>query len=484
MIIVSNRLPVSVKRQGNALRIVESSGGLVRALAQVFQRVCGVWIGWSGADLDPAAEDALRRYRGSFSFNLHPVNLSHAETSNFYYGFSNEIIWPLFHDLQSRCNFDSAYWQAYVAVNRKFARATLRCSQPDEFVWVHDYHLVHVAEYMREARRNQGLGFFLHIPFPPPDIFNKLPWRVEYLKAILQYDLAGFQTPRDLRNFAACIQTLLPEAEIAVQGCQVEVQHAGRRTVAASFPISIDFRAIADLAADPKTEERFQQLNQCLPQRVLLSVDRLDYTKGIPERLIVFQELLRQNPELHRKVILSQVVVPSREAVPRYKELRREVERRISSINGEFSEPGWTPVQYIYRSLSLRELVAYYRAADVALVTPLKDGMNLVAKEYCAARINNDGVLVLSEFAGAAEQLKAGALLVNPYDAVATAQAIRCACEMPEHERRLRMEEMRRNIQSQDVFRWVEDFHQAARKAVATGGGRRLLPEESLANAS
>jgi trehalose 6-phosphate synthase len=483
MIIVSNRLPVSVKRQGNSLRVVENNGGLVRALTQVFQQVSGVWIGWSGSHLDPAAEDALRRYRGGFSFNLHPVSLSPVETSNFYYGFSNEIIWPLFHDLQSRCNFDSAYWKAYTEVNRKFARATLRCSQPGEFIWIHDYHLVHVAEYIREARKKQVLGFFLHIPFPPPDIFSKLPWRSEYLKALLQYDLIGFQTPRDLRNFAACVQTLLPEAEVTAPEGEVEVIYSGRRSLASSFPISIDFRAISDMAGDHATEERYQQLSQSLPHRVLLSVDRLDYTKGIPERLIVFQELLRENPGLHRKVILSQVVVPSREAVPRYKELKREVERRVSSINGEFSEPGWTPVQYIYRNLSLRELVAYYRAADIALVTPLKDGMNLVAKEFCAARIHNDGVLVLSEFAGAADQLGMGALLVNPYDAVATAQAIRRAYEMPEHERKTRMEEMRAAVQCQDVFRWVEDFDNAARRA-AQASRERDQTEDSFATAS
>jgi trehalose 6-phosphate synthase len=238
------------------------------------------------------------------------------------------------------------------------------------------------------------------------------------------------------------------------------------------------------MAASPQTEDRFQELSQCLPQRVLLGVDRLDYTKGIPERLKAFHHLLRECPDLHRKIILIQVVVPSREAVPRYKELKREVERRVSTINGEFSEPGWTPVQYIYRSLELQELLAYYRAADIALVTPLKDGMNLVAKEFCAARINHDGVLVLSEFAGAAEQLKNGALLVNPYDTVATAQAIRRACEMPETERRTRMEEMRIHIQWHDVFRWVEDFQDAARRAgTARGGTQVLVPQGTLADA-
>lgn len=484
LIIVSNRLPVSIKRQGTSLRIVENNGGLVRALQQVFKRTAGNWIGWSGSDLDPIAEDALRRYRGSFSFVLHPVPLSQAETSSFYHGFSNEIIWPLFHDLQTKCNFDSSYWKAYTEVNAKFARATLRNSQPEEFVWVHDYHLAHLAGCMRETRKTQRLGFFLHIPFPPPDIFEKLPWRTEYLRALLHYDLVGFQTSRDLRNFSACVQSLLPEAEIARQGGQVEVLFAGRRTLAASFPISIDFQAMTEMSAALKTEKRFQELNDCLPQRVLLGVDRLDYTKGIPERLKAFQHLLRQYPDLHRRVILIQVVVPSRESVPRYKELKREVERRISTINGEFSEPGWTPVQYIYRNLELQELMAYYRAADIALVTPLKDGMNLVAKEFCASRVNNDGVLVLSEFAGAAEQLKDGALLVNPYDTVATAQAIRRACDMPEEERKIRMKGMRSSIQWNDVFRWVEDFENAALQAGKVTFSEQAFGENALADAS
>jgi trehalose 6-phosphate synthase len=235
--------------------------------------------------------------------------------------------------------------------------------------------------------------------------------------------------------------------------------------LAASFPISIDFQSISKLAACKQTEERRIEICRCLPEHTLIGVDRLDYTKGIPERLKAFQHLLREYPGLHRKITLIQLVVPSREAVPKYQELKREVERLVSRINGEFSEPGWAPIQYLYRSVSLEELLAYYRAADIALVTPLKDGMNLVAKEFCAARIDDGGVLVLSEFAGAAAQLKNGALLVNPYDTRATAETIKRACEMPEEDRRWRMEELRTGIKSHDVFRWLKDFQRAAQVA-------------------
>lgn len=470
LIVVSNRLPVSVERRGANVRIVPSSGGLVRALAQTLQRVPGVWIGWSGADEDPALEARIRQFQGGFSLGLCPVNLTSPETSSFYYGFSNEIIWPLFHDLQSRCNFDPAYWNTYRQVNRKFARAVLEQSSPEDFVWVHDYHLAHVAENIREERDDQNIGFFLHIPFPPPDIFEKLPWREEYLRALLQYNLLGFQTARDLHNFSACLQTIMPEA-VHTRGEGLDIVFAGKRTRAASFPISIDFRAIARLAAGGPAESRRREICACLPRHTLLGVDRLDYTKGVPERLKAFQLLLKQHPGLRRHITLIQIVVPSREAVPKYQELKRDIERLVSGINGEFSEPGWAPVQYLYRNLGLEELLAYYRAADIALVTPLKDGMNLVAKEFCAARVENDGVLVLSEFAGAAAQLKKGALLVNPYDTVATAEAIRRACEMPQSDRQARMKELRTGIERQDVFRWLDDFQLAADCAGERAGG-------------
>jgi trehalose 6-phosphate synthase len=387
--------------------------------------------------------------------------LSAAERDAFYLGFSNEIIWPLFHDLQTRCHFNPAYWSVYEQVNRTFARAAEAHLNTPGYIWVQDYHLMHVGQELRERGVTTPIGFFLHIPFPPLDIFLKLPWRTQILQALLAYDLIGFQTARDRRNFVQCVRTLLRDVTVRGKGQVISARTGDRDIRLGYFPISIDSRALARRAGSAEVTEHIQQLRAAMPDRqLILGVDRLDYTKGIPEKLEAYRTALARYPDLHGKLTLTQVVVPSRTDIPAYADLKAEIEQLVGEINGQFTQYGWVPIQYFFRSLSQVELLAYYRLADIALITPLKDGMNLVAKEYCASSLD-DGVVILSEFAGAAAQMHRGALLVNPHDVNGTADAIYRAWTMPQHERRVRLTTLRRSVRDYDIFWWVDAFMRA-----------------------
>lgn len=465
LIVVSNRLPFVFKRsRGGRWTTEGGSGGLVSALLPVLRDRGGSWVGWPGtagmhADLESAVAAA-----DASGFDLKAVMLNARQVHDFYHGFSNEIVWPLFHDLQSLCNFEPRYWSAYKDVNRRFAKATLSIVHPRDFIWVHDYHLMNVAAELRAMGWRSNIGFFLHIPFPAPDIFFSLPWRLTLVHALLQYDLIGFQTMRDCRNFVQCLRTLMPGVTVQGRGQVVTVSGEGRTVRVGGFPIGIDYQAFMEQAASSEVAARAQELKRLLSKRKLvLGVDRLDYTKGIPQRLRAFQAALENYPRLRERVSLIQVVVPSREDIPQYHELKTEIEQLVGRINGAYARPGgWVPVWYSYGSLSRLDLLAYYRAADIALITPLKDGMNLVAKEYCACSIEEDCVLILSEFAGAAAQLQKGALLVNPHDIEGVADTVNRAFTMSEGERRLRMKLMRRAVREADIFWWVDSFLRAA----------------------
>jgi trehalose 6-phosphate synthase len=466
LIVVSNRLPFAFRRdETGRFRAEPGGGGLVTALLPVLRHRGGTWIGWAGTvEETPEIAGELAAAGGQSGYTLKSVPLDAEEVRNFYEGFANEIIWPLFHDMQMLCNFDPAYWRTYCEVNRKYARAVREAAAPGDFVWVHDYHLMGVASELRRLGTDCRLAFFLHIPFPAPDIFLKLPWRLTLIESLLQYDLVGFQTARDRRNFLQCARALMRGVEVEGRGAVVQVATGGRRIRVGNFPISIDFNAFVRQAAAPEVAARAQELHQLLPGRKLvLGIDRLDYTKGIPLRLRAFHSLLTRHPGLRERVSLIQVVVPSREDIPEYRGLKTEIEQLVGKINGDFVHPGgWVPVWYVYRSLSRLDLLAYYRAADIGLITPLKDGMNLVAKEYCACSIEEDCVLILSEFAGAAAQLGRGALLVNPYDIEGVADAIHRAWHMEAGERQARMRGLRRAIRDADVFWWVDAFLRAA----------------------
>ncbi len=466
LVIVSNRLPIALSRREDGEWVIESgSGGLVTAMAPVLRHRGGVWIGWPGAvEEDGLQLDSLLHQAGRDSgYRLTPVLLTAEEKEKYYQGFSNEIVWPLFHDLTSHCVFDPSYWHVYCGVNRKFAHVLADTAGEGDFIWVHDYHLMTVAKELRQLRPSARIAFFLHIPFPPLDIFVRLPWRFQILQALLEYDLIGFQTLRDRRNFIQCVRTLVKHVTLVGKG-QVVTVHVGKREVRiGTFPISIDFNEFAKLAATKEVAEKAWFLHEDLPQRqIILGVDRLDYTKGVPEKLNAFRNALRRYPELQQRVVLVQVLVPSRRDIPKYLDLKTEIERTVGEINGEFTQSGWVPIHYIFRTLDRIELCAYYRTAEIALVTPLKDGMNLVAKEYCASNLEQNGVLILSEFAGAAAQLQKGALLVNPHDTEGVADAIYEAWQMPRDARRVRMRKLRHSIRKYNIFWWVNSFLQAA----------------------
>ena len=459
LINVSNRLPVEIKFRAGRARLNPTAGGLATALDSIWRHHHGLWIGWAGAVDPETASTLLQKAARGRPYGFKAVPLSQHEVSKFYAGFANEIIWPLFHDMPSRCDFDPEYWEFYQRVNRKFAQAAAEVATSKDLIWAQDYHLMLMGRYLREANCAARVGFFLHIPFPAPDIFEKLPWRKTILRSLLQYHLLGFQTDRDRYNFLSCLERIVPEAATAREEAHNLVVLENRRTTIATFPISIAFEEFASHAASREVEEASNQLRRELSNNFLvLGVDRMDYTKGIPERLKAFRILLRRYPELRHRVTLLQVVVPSREEIPNYKELRREVELLVSQINGEFTEAGWVPIHYMHRNLTRKQLLTYYRAADIALITSLKDGMNLVAKEFCAAQVEERGVVVISEFAGATAELQHGALVVNPNDLAGIAEAIHRACVMPVEEKLARMRLLRDIVRTYNVQGWAESF--------------------------
>jgi alpha,alpha-trehalose-phosphate synthase [UDP-forming] len=458
LLIVSNRLPVTVQKAQQGLEVNTSSGGLVTALLPIFKAQGGVWIGWPGTEYDAEIENVLRHHCAP-EYSMEPVFLTPAEIRHFYNGCCNEIFWPLFHDLQSRCDFNPLHWAVYRDVNEKFADAVERTMRRDDFLWIHDYHLMMLAECLRARSIRARLAYFHHVPFPPPDVFEKLPWRTEILRGLMRFNTVAFQTDRDRRNFISCLRRCMGQVKVRRSGEKFLVCAQGLHNEITTAPISIDFHGFSRSALKPEVCLRTSQIRQSLAgKRLILGVDRLDFTKGIPERLIAFRTLLEQRPDLHERVTLVQLVVPSREQINGYRDCKASVERLVSQINGEFGKPGWSPVSYLHRHVSCDELLAMYSAADVALITPLKDGMNLVAKEFCAVRNDEQGVLVLSEFAGAAAELNSGALLVNPYDAEGVASALRQALLMPEEEQRNRMRKMRRVIQCNNVFQWCKSI--------------------------
>lgn len=467
LIIVANRLPVSIARTPAGLAVQPTSGGLVSALLPAFKQSGGVWVGWPGIDYEPGVESVLRTEYAP-DYCIEPVFLTEAEKSLFYDGCCNEILWPLFHDFQSKCNFEPAYWNSYREINQWFADAVERVAQTPDFIWVHDYHLMMLSDCLRARGIHSALAYFHHIPFPSPDMFEKLPWSKEILLALLQFQLLGFQTDRDQRNFVLCVRRFLTNSEVKRIGNRFLVQAEGRHAEVGAFPISIDFASFSGEGRSPRTIVQAEAIRHSLgDRRIILGIDRLDYTKGIRERLMAFRTVLQHKPDIRGSVSFIQVIVPSREQIPGYQEHKAEIERLVSQINGEYGSPEWSPITYLHRSLEGTELLALYRSASVAMITPLRDGMNLVAKEFCATRNDEQGVLVLSRFAGSAAELEKGALLVNPYDIEHTACVLHQALHMPELEQRARMRTMRQVIEANDVFRWCKAFCSQAAAGIA-----------------
>ena len=462
LVVASNRLPIVLRRgEGGAIAVEAGQGGLARALAPLIARSGGTWIGWPGAACEELAPAAVDRALGAWP-GLRGISLTREEISGYYAGFANSVLWPVFHGLAARGDFNAGNWALYQQVNRRFAEAIARVvGAGPAAVWIHDYHLLHVGAGLREFGVGARLGFFLHTPFPALDDLVKLPWRAELLRALLAHDVIGFQSARDLRRFLSCVEQLASGARIARRGaCEATIRSSSRRAaVAGVFPIGIDPTPFQRARNEARVAAEARAIRASVGERtLLLGVDRLDYTKGLCERLGAFERALERFPELRGRIVLVQVVVPSREQVPAYARLKREVEREGGRISGRFATTEWEPVRYLYRALSPEQLLAAYREADIALVTPLADGMNLVAKEYCAAKLDRAGVLILSEMAGAASQLRGGAVLVNPYDEGAVAEAIGAACAMPETERRARMRKLCETVSRSDVHWWGKAF--------------------------
>lgn len=463
LLVVSNRLPVVVSQDEEGWQVSPGSGGLVTALAPVIKANHGLWVGWPGCGDEAPIASLFEKFGAEEGYRLAPVPLSEEEVEKYYLGFSNETLWPLFHDLLGNCRFSTENWLAYGKVNKRFAEVVAEQALDDDLIWVHDYQLALVGAELRRLGLKQTLGYFLHIPFPSSDLIRRLPWKKELLRGLLEYDLVGFQTLRDRRNFVNSVNMLLPEVQvISRQRSHTLLRYGDRVVKAGHFPISIDAADFERQAKTKDVDEAAWYLHEKLEGRqIILGVDRLDYTKGLQERFLAFERALEICPELRDNCSLLQIVVPSRIMVEEYQNLKELLDRETGRINSRFAEAGWVPIHYHYRSLDTVQLLAHYRTCEIALITPLRDGMNLVAKEYCACSLDNNGVLILSEFAGAADQMGRGALLVNPYDVDATAEAICQAYHMSVEERQRRMRLLRSDLRRNDVHRWVSLFLKA-----------------------
>jgi trehalose 6-phosphate synthase/phosphatase len=445
-------------------------------LASFYKSRPSAWVGWPGIASGRVDEGEKKRITQRLDEDkCYPVFLSRYEVENYYHGFSNRTIWPLFHYFPLYAAYDKSYWNVYKRVNEEFRDAVLAVAEGDDEIWVHDYHLMLLPGLIREMRPETPVGFFLHIPFPSSEIFRLLPWREDILYGLLGADLVGFHTYGHVHHFANAVRNIL-----GYEYAEGEVRAGNRIVQVEPFPMGIDFERWATAAEEEAVKKEIAKARKQLRGRkMILSVDRLDYTKGIPERLEAFEHFLRQYPEHRERVTLVVVAVPSRTAVETYAGLKKNVDELVGKINGEFGTVGWVPIWYLYRSLPFRTLAAFYKLADVALVTPLRDGMNLIAKEFCATKTESPGVLILSELAGAAQELSE-ALLVNPNNKEEIAAALNEALAMPEDERRRRAEPMRSRLRRYDVARWAEDFLgelSEAKKSQVKLAARRLPPE-------
>ncbi|HEY0995223.1 MAG TPA: trehalose-6-phosphate synthase [Gemmatimonadaceae bacterium] len=453
LLIVSNRLPVTVAGAGARAQVRQSSGGLATGLRGPHEHSGGPWIGYAGdlSALSEPARDTVQRQLAAM--RAVPVNIPAREQQVYYDHICNEVLWPICHDRLDQLPEHVSGWDTYETVNRRFADVVVEHYRPGDTIWVHDYQLLRLPAMLRERLPGARIGFFLHIPFPNPEIFFALSSRTWLVEGMLGADLVGFHTRRYRGHFTAALRRLL--------GLEMDrderVTWQGRRVHLGIFPMGVDAADFAERAQAPEVSAQRLALREGVP-RLLVGVDRIDYSKGIPRRLLAFEQLLRRRPEWRERVRFVQVAVPTRGGVGGYRRFRRELDQLVGRINGELGSPTWTPIHYVHNSVSPTMLLALYRAADVMLVTALRDGMNLVAKEFVASRVDGEGVLVLSEFAGAVDELASGALVVNPYDVEGVADTIHEALTMDGAERRRRMTLLREQVFAHDVHRWVESF--------------------------
>lgn len=461
LVIVSNREPYVHEKTTKGIKCEQAIGGLSSALEPVVKACNGVWVAWGSGNASFCVTDSKCKVRVPSkkkpNFLLKRVKLSETELARHYYGFSNRVLWPTFHLFLEKANFDPGYWKAYQNVNEKFGKAVLEELKKGDWVWIHDYHLLLLPQLIRKEKKDTRISFFSHIPWPSWEIFSTLPWRNELFEGMLGSDLIGFHTQTYVKNFIECARKL------GFSTKQNKIIHE-RQTKVSAFPISIDYEGLSSYSSSGYVVKRAKTIEKTLRmQYILFGIDRLDYTKGIWDRLIAFERFLEKYPMFHGKVTLLQVVTPSRTKVKEYHNIKRRIDETVGRINGRFRRIDWVPIHYFYGSIPKERLFAYYRIADVALITPLVDGMNLVAKEYIAARAD-DGILILSEFTGAAEELKE-AILVNPRNIEQVADAIKYALEMPYEKRRERFLALKERVKTHDVYRWANSFLEEWKKA-------------------
>ena len=488
LLIVSNRLPITITEKDGEVSFKESVGGLVSGLSAYLDslRSCDftpgteyIWVGWPGVTAAEGTQDRLREQLRD-RYHACPVFLSEEAMENFYLGFCNRIIWPIFHYLPSFASFDDAYWTHYREVNASFCDAVMKIARPGDVVWVHDYHLMLLPGMLRKRMPEAAIGFFLHIPFPNFEVFRLLPgqWRIDILEGLLGADLIGFHTHDYTHYFLKCVLRILGHEHRMRQ-----IALGSRLVRADTFPMGINVRKFRGACGEPEVQKEIGELRKVLKDlKVILSVDRLDYTKGIINRLKGFDVFLERNPSRRGKVVLALVIVPSRVGVDHYQRIKSQIDELVGNINGRFGDIGWTPILYQYRFLPFDSLSALYCMGDVALITPLRDGMNLIAKEYVAARSDRSGVLILSEMAGAVRELKE-AIVINPNKVEEIAEAMEKALAMPAEEQARRMAIMQESLEGSDVVRWAGSFigslealkqtQQSLRAKVMTPGDRR-----------
>lgn len=452
LLIVSNRLPVTILKKKNGYHFSPSIGGLATGLQSCRARHENLWIGWPG-ELDDREDFETITERLIKEFSCYPVYLSRSDVEEYYGGFSNKTIWPLFHYFPMYAAYDEAYWKAYRRVNQAFCNKIMKVAKSGDVIWVHDYHLMLLPEMLREKLQDATIGFFLHIPFPSFELFRLLPWRRELLEGLLGADLIGFHTYDYARHFLSSVLRLVGHdhklGEVITRNRMVKVD---------SFPMGIDYERYSEAVGEPRVLTEIVQLRQRLGNtKVILSIDRLDYTKGIPQRLKAFDKFLQKYPRWHEKVTLILVTAPSRTSVDQYRLLKKQVDELVGHINGKYGTVGWIPIQYFNRSIPFHPLIAMYCIADVALITPLRDGMNLIAKEYVATKKDGKGVLILSEMAGAATEL-GEALIINPNNKLEIVEALNEALRMPEDEQVARNRIMQQRLERWHVGQWAERF--------------------------
>ena len=453
LIIVSNRLPISASKIGDTIKFKKSVGGLATGLGSFYKQLDSVWIGWPGV-----ASERLKHRRKEVGEelakeNCFPVFLSQKDIERYYYGFSNKTLWPLFHYFTEYIVYDKKMWRSYEYVNKEFLKAVMKVAKNGDTIWVHDYQLMLLPALIREKMPDVSIGFFLHIPFPSFEVFRTLPWRNEILKGLLGADLIGFHTYDYATYFLDSVRRIE-----GLENTLGRINIKDRIVKVDAFPMGIDYEKFANATKKPSVQKSIKNVKRTVGDRkIILSADRLDYTKGILQRLKSFDKFLEEYPQYKSKVVMILVAVPSRTHVERYMQLKKEVDEAVGNINGKYGTINWMPVWYMYRALPFERIAALYAVSDVAPITPLRDGMNLIAKEYIATKTDGKGVLILSEMAGAAKELD-GALIINPNNEEEIVKAIKTALEMPEKEQIERNRMMQRRLMVYNVVRWAEDF--------------------------